>query len=207
MEKIERVEGCAAPLLRINIDSEQLCPAASHSKLPAGEIGKALFANWRYNKDGSPNAGFILNQPPYDHAQILLGDRNFGCGSSGEHGHHAIRSFGIRCLIAPTFAGIFYTNCFSNGILPVELPIENVRLLADQMETSGGSARVAVDLVKQEVKAPGGETFHFKTPVLLRRMMLEGLDELGLTLTMQSEIDQFWKQDHVKRPWIHQIGT
>ena len=207
MEQLVKVTGIAAPLLRINIDTDQIIPGREMMRGSREGYGAGLFGYWRYIEDRTPNPGFILNQEPWKQSTILLADRNFGCGSSREPAPKALRSFGFRAVIAPSFGGIFFNNSFRNGLLPVELPIEQVRLIAEQMEQSRGNARVTVDLENQTVTTPQGEVFAFKTPALLRRMLLEGLDEIAVTLTMTPQIESYRGQDTVKRPWVYRPGA
>lgn len=202
MEALQRVTGIAAPMMRINIDTDQLIPALFLGGTDAKGYGVHLFHNVRYLTDGAPNPQFVLNQTPYDRAQVLLADRNFGCGSSRERAPKALREFGFRSIIAPSFGGIFYNNCFRNGIVPVELPIEQVRLMADAV-TADSSAEVTVDLQEQIVVAPGGERFAFHVPGMLRDMLLNGVDEIALTLTHAKEIENFRTADRVRRPWAY----
>src|SRR3990170_3676410 len=209
MESLVRVRGIAAPLLRINVDTDQIIPGPEIMRSTDESYarwGPGLSANWRYLADRRPNPDFILNREPWNTATILLADRNFGCGSSREPAPKALRGFGFRSVIAPSFGGIFYGNCFRNGLVPVELPIEEVRLIADQMEAAGGHAQVTVDLEAQAVTAPGGHTFPFRTPATLRRMLLEGLDEVQFILGMREQIEAFRRADAVKRPWVYQPG-
>ncbi|MFZ4759226.1 MAG: 3-isopropylmalate dehydratase small subunit [Burkholderiaceae bacterium] len=203
MESFTRVEGIAAPMLVINIDTDQIIPARFLGGTDAKGYGAALFANARFLADGSPNPEFVLNRPPYDRAQVLLADRNFGCGSSRERAPKALREFGIRAILAPSFGGIFYNNCFRNGLLPVELPIVEVRAIADEVEAAQGEATVAVDLESQCVTAPSGRRIPFVAPVTLRGMLLAGVDEIGLTLAARDDIERFRATDRVRRPWAY----
>ncbi|MFH1603751.1 MAG: 3-isopropylmalate dehydratase small subunit [Pseudomonadota bacterium] len=203
MEQFVRLEGIAAPLLRINIDTDQIIPAKYLVRVSYAGIGQGLFAGWRLRPDGSPDPEFILNRAPWTQSTILLADRNFGCGSSREGAPKALRDWGIRSVIAPSFGGIFFNNCFRNGIVPVELPIEQVRSIAREVESSAGKGLTVVDLQKQTVTAPQGEVFAFHTPAQLRRMLLEGLDEVDLTLTMSAQIERFRSADRIKRPWAY----
>jgi 3-isopropylmalate/(R)-2-methylmalate dehydratase small subunit len=207
MEQLVEVTGIAAPLLRINIDTDQIIPGREIMRGSREGYGPGLFGYWRYIEDRTPNPAFILNQEPWKHATILLADRNFGCGSSREPAPKSLRGFGFRAVIAPSFGGIFFNNSFRNGLLPVELPIEQVRLIAEQMEESRGNARVTVDLQNQTVTAPQGQVFTFKTPALLRRMLLEGLDEIAVTLTMSRQIETYRSADAAKRPWAYRPGV
>ena len=206
MEQLVKETGVALPMLRINIDTDQIIPAREILVGSREGFGPSLFAGWRYIEGRTPNPDFILNQAPWKDATILLADRNFGCGSSREPAPKALRGYGFRAVIAPSFGGIFFNNCFRNGLLPVELPIEQIRIIATQMEESRGNARVTVDLENETVTAPHGEVFAFKTPALMRRMLLEGLDEIALTLSRSQEIETFRAADAAKRPWAYRPG-
>ena len=203
MESFTRVEGIAAPMLVINIDTDQIIPARFLGGTDAKGYGAALFANARFLADGSPNPAFVLNRPPYDRARVLLADRNFGCGSSRERAPKALREFGIRAILAPSFGGIFYNNCFRNGLLPVELPIAEVRAIADEVEAAQGEATVSVDLESQCVTAPSGRRIAFAAPATLRGMLLAGVDEIGLTLAARDDIDRYRAADRLRRPWAY----
>ncbi|MEI7445578.1 MAG: 3-isopropylmalate dehydratase small subunit [Burkholderiales bacterium] len=203
MEAFTRIEGIAAPMLVINIDTDQIIPARFLGGTDAKGYGAALFANARFLADGALNPEFVLNRAPYDRAQVLLADRNFGCGSSRERAPKALREFGIRAILAPSFGGIFYNNCFRNGILPVELPIAEVRAIADEVEAAGGHASVAVDLETQRVRTPSGRAIAFEAPRTLREMLLAGIDEIGLTLAARDEIERWREADRARRPWAY----
>jgi 3-isopropylmalate/(R)-2-methylmalate dehydratase small subunit len=203
MEALRKVTGIAAPMLRINIDTDQIIPALFLGGTDAKGYGAHLFHGWRFLPDGRPNPDFILNQPPYDHAQVLLADRNFGCGSSRERAPKALREFGFRAVIAPSFGGIFFNNCYRNGIVPVELPIEQIRRIASEVEASKGRAEVTVDLEAQAVTSPQGTRFGFAAPETLRQMLLQGVDEIALTLARGGEIDRFRRADRARRPWAY----
>jgi len=203
MESFRSVTGIAAPILRINIDTDQIIPTLFLGGTDAKGYGEHLFHHWRYLPDGSPNPEFILNQAPYDRAEVLLADRNFGCGSSRERAPKALREFGFRAVIAPSFGGIFFNNCYRNGIVPVELPIEDVRAIASEVEAAGGDARVTVDLEAQTVTSPGGRQYRFAAPETLRQMLLQGVDEIELTLSRRAELDAFRDRDRARRPWAY----
>lgn len=204
METFVSVTGVAAPMMQINIDTDQIIPARYLGGTDAKGYGAHLFANARFLPDGQPNPAFILNQAPYDHAQVLLADRNFGCGSSRERAPKALREFGIRCVVAPSFGGIFFNNCFRNGLLPVVLPIEAVRQLANQVNASRGSAPVTVDLQTQTVTQPeSGLRFAFQAPETLRQMLLMGVDEIDQTLAQRATIDAWRQADRARRPWAY----
>jgi 3-isopropylmalate/(R)-2-methylmalate dehydratase small subunit len=207
MESFQRVTGIAAAMLVINIDTDQIIPARYMGGPDATGYGKMLFANQRFlGDDRTPDPAFILNRAPYDQAQILLADRNFGCGSSRERAPKALREFGFRALIAPSFGGIFFNNCFRNGILPVELPIEAVRQIAEEVAKSDGQAQVTVDLDAGEVRSASGHRFRFHTPPALRTMLLRGLDEIDMTLSARAEINAFRSRDRARRPWAYLDG-
>ena len=207
MEAFRSITGIAAAMLVINIDTDQIIPARYMGGPDATGYGKMLFANQRFlGDDRTPDPAFVLNRAPYDQAQILLADRNFGCGSSRERAPKALREFGFRALIAPSFGGIFFNNCFRNGILPVELPIEAVRQLAEEVAKSDGQAQVTVDLDAGDVRSPSGHRFRFQTPPALRTMLLNGLDEIDVTLSARAEIDAFRSRDRARRPWAYLDG-
>jgi 3-isopropylmalate/(R)-2-methylmalate dehydratase small subunit len=203
MEALVRVTGIAAPMMRINIDTDQIIPALFLGGTDAKGYGANLFNGWRFLPDGAPNPDFILNREPYTKSQVLLADRNFGCGSSRERAPKALREFGFRAVIAPSFGGIFFNNCYRNGIVPVELPIENVRAIAAEVEAARGNAQVTVDLEKQVVISPGGITYSFIAPETLRQMLLQGIDEISLTMGRLDEIEAFRRRDKKRRPWAY----
>ena len=204
METFTQVCGVAAPMMQINIDTDQIIPARYLGGTDAKGYGAHLFANARFLADGQPNPGFVLNQAPYDQAQVLIADRNFGCGSSRERAPKALREFGFRSVIAPSFGGIFFNNCFRNGLLPVTLPIEQVRQLADAVLQSAGSAEVTVDLDRQTVTlAQAGLVFAFAAPETLRQMLLQGVDEIDMTLSRREQIDAWRAHDRQRRPWAY----
>jgi 3-isopropylmalate/(R)-2-methylmalate dehydratase small subunit len=203
MEALQKVTGVAAPMMRINIDTDQIIPTLFLGGTDAKGYGAHLFHHWRFLPDGSPNPEFILNQAPYDRAEVLLADRNFGCGSSRERAPKALREFGFRAVVAPSFGGIFFNNCFRNGIVPVELPIEQVIRIAEQVEASQGRAAVTVDLQEQVVVAPDGARFAFTAPGTLRDMLLQGVDEIALTLSKRDDIEAFRHKDRQRRPWAY----
>ena len=203
MEEFRKVTAVAAPMMRINIDTDQIIPTLFLGGTDAKGYGAHLFHHWRFLPDGSPNPEFILNQPPYDHSQILLADRNFGCGSSRERAPKALREFGFRAVIAPSFGGIFFNNCYRNGIVPVELPIDKVRSIVDEVEASSGEGQVTVDLESQNVTSPRGMKFKFTAPETLRQMLLQGIDEIALTLAKRVDIEEFRARDRARRPWAY----
>lgn len=207
MEQFVRIRAIAAPLMRINIDTDQIIPARFLVRTSYEGIGEGLFADWRKRADGSPDPDFVLNRPPYDRAGILLADRNFGCGSSREGAPKALRDAGFRAVIAPSFGGIFFNNSFRNGLLPVELAAEQVHAIARAVEARGGSEPVTVDLETQTVTSPDGSTYAFRSPPRLREMLLAGLDEVGYTLSRADAIDAFRAADRQRRPWAYRIDA
>jgi 3-isopropylmalate/(R)-2-methylmalate dehydratase small subunit len=203
MEALERVRGVAAPMLRINIDTDQIIPTLYLGGTDAKGYGKHLFAGWRFLPGGGANPEFILNREPYTRAEILLADRNFGCGSSRERAPKALREFGFRAVIAPSFGGIFFNNCYRNGIAPVELPIEVVSAIAAEVEASGGLGEVTVDLAAKSVTSPSGRTYAFDAPETLRQMLLQGVDEIALTLSRLPQLQEHRERDRKRRPWAY----
>lgn len=194
--------GVAAPLLRINVDTDAIIPSREMKRVSKTGLGEGLFAGWRYVEVGSrePNPGFVLNQPEFAGASILLAGLNFGCGSSREHAVWALREYGFRAIVAPSFGAIFYNNCIRNGLLPVELPEDVVQALADA--THGGQP-LRVDLEHCVVESPDGEVHRFQIQPALREMLLEGLDPVALTLKLQDRIDAFQASDRQARPWVY----
>ena len=203
MEAFKAVTGIAAPMMRINIDTDQIIPAAFLGGTDAKGYGANLFHRWRFLPDGAPDPAFILNQPPYDGAQVLLADRNFGCGSSRERAPKALREFGFRAIVAPSYGGIFFNNCYRNGIVPIELPIEDVRKIVAEVEAGGGRTPVTVDLESQTVRTPAGLSFTFSAPETLRQMLLMGVDEIDYTLSHGEAIERFRAADRGRRPWAY----
>jgi 3-isopropylmalate/(R)-2-methylmalate dehydratase small subunit len=206
MESLTVVEGIAVSMLRINIDTDQIAPAKELIRMRSEGAAASLFASMRYIGDREPDPQFILNREPWKRGQILLADRNFGCGSAREGAAQALRAFGFRVLIAPSFGGIFYNNCFRNGVLPVEMPIEQVRDIAAQVEAAQGQATVQVDLQNQTVTGPNGATVAFTTPAMLRDMLLLGADEIELTLRRAEATAAFRARDRAKRPWAYRAA-
>ena len=205
MDKFTSFSGIAAPMMRINIDTDQIIPGRFLVRTTEDGLGAGLFFNLAHKDDGTPNPEFVLNREPYNKAQLLLADRNFGCGSSREAAPRALRQRGFHAVIAPSFSGIFYNNCFRNGLLPVELPEAAVRQLVEGTEKNP-HGKIAVDIDAQTVVSQTGTTYHFVLPPRLRLMLVEGLDEIDLTLTRKDEIEAFRKQDRVMRPWAYQPG-
>ncbi len=208
MESFVKLSGTAAAMMRVNIDTDQITPGKELVRVKLdGSYARALFSNQRYLPDGSPDPAFILNREPWNKASFLLTDRNFGCGSSRESAPKALRDWGFRAVISPSFGDIFYNNSFRNGLLPVQLPIEQVSELARQTEATGGHGKITVDLEAQTVTAPDGRRYPFRTPPVLRTMLLGGQDEIGLTLSRRVEIDAFRTRDRALRPWAYVISS
>jgi 3-isopropylmalate/(R)-2-methylmalate dehydratase small subunit len=193
--------GRVAPLQRANVDTDQVIPKQFLKRIERSGFGAFLFYDWRYRSDGSPDPEFELNQPDAAGATILLAGANFGCGSSREHAPWALLDFGIRCVIAPDFADIFYNNSFKNGILPIRLP----RAVCDQLIEDaklGGNARVTIDLARQVVIRPNGEEIGFEIDPFRKHSLLNGLDDIGQTLQHGTEIDGFEAQRRQSQPWM-----
>jgi 3-isopropylmalate/(R)-2-methylmalate dehydratase small subunit len=190
MEKFDVLTGAAAPLNLSNVDTDKIIPARFLKTIKRSGLGVHLFAGLRYNDDGSEKPEFVLNQAKYRHAEILVAGENFGCGSSREHAPWALLDFGIRCVIAPSFADIFHGNCFKNGILPVVLPQEVCeQLMADA--ALGSNARITVDLERQVVIRPDGAEIPFEVDEFRKHCLLNGLDDIGLTLAHETAIDSY----------------
>ncbi|MBM7572167.1 3-isopropylmalate dehydratase small subunit [Aquibacillus albus] len=195
MEPIRVHEGLVYPLNRSNIDTDQIIPKQFLKRISRQGFGQFLFFNWRFNNDGEPREDFSLNKPQYKDASILVAGENFGCGSSREHAPWALQDFGFKVVIAPSFADIFYNNCTKNGILPVVLPEEKVQVLMENAETSG--YRIHVDLENKRVYDSNDFEASFDLPEYQREMLLNGWDEIAVTLTHESKIDQFEDQRQV----------
>jgi 3-isopropylmalate/(R)-2-methylmalate dehydratase small subunit len=201
MQKFEKLTGIAAPLPMINVDTDMIIPKQFLKTIKRSGLGVNLFDEMRYDGDGNEIPDFVLNLPQYREAEILVAGDNFGCGSSREHAPWAIKDFGIRCVIAPSFADIFYNNCFKNGILPIALPQEQVDVLMKDAE-KGANARMTVDLEAQTVTTSDGEVFGFELDSFKKHCLLEGLDDIGLTLAKSAAIDAFEARAAQARPWV-----
>ena len=201
MDKFTTLTGVAAPLPMINIDTDMIIPKQFLKTIKRTGLGVNLFDEMRYDDNGEEIPDFVLNQPQYRDAKILVAGDNFGCGSSREHAPWAIKDFGISCIIAPSFADIFYNNCFKNGILPIKLPQEQVdKLLEDAAR--GANATVTIDLEAQEIKGPDGGTISFEIEEFRKHCLIEGLDDIGLTMKKQDSIASFEEKLTAARPWI-----
>ncbi|MHB1302237.1 MAG: 3-isopropylmalate dehydratase small subunit [Acidiphilium sp.] len=203
MEKFGKLQAIAAPLRMANVDTDKIIPARFLKTIKRSGLGVHAFAGLRYKEDGSENPDFVLNKPPYREAKILIAGENFGCGSSREHAPWALLDFGIRCVIAPSFADIFFNNCFKNGILPIVLPREQCEALMADAET-GANARIIVDLAAQTVSRPDGEAYAFEIDPFRKRCLLEGLDDIGLTLEKSPSIDAYEARTDAE-PWRPKI--
>lgn len=201
MDKFDTLTGIAAPMPLVNVDTDMIIPKQFLKTIKRSGLGVNLFDEMRYDREGNENPDFVLNQPAYRNAEILVAGENFGCGSSREHAPWAIKDFGIRCVIAPSFADIFYNNCFKNGILPIALPQEEVDKLMDDAER-GANAVVTVDLEAQTITGPDGGTISFDVDPFKKHCLLNGLDDIGLTMENASKIDAFEAQDAQARPWV-----
>jgi 3-isopropylmalate/(R)-2-methylmalate dehydratase small subunit len=201
MEPFNKLEGVAAPLNMINVDTDMIIPKQYLKTIQRTGLGKALFDEMRHNQDGSEKPDFVLNKPAYRNAKILVTGDNFGCGSSREHAPWALLDFGIRCVIAPSFADIFYGNCFKNGILPIKLPQEQVDKLMDDA-SRGANAIISIDLEKQEIRGPDGGMIKFEVDEFRRQCLLNGWDDIGLTLRNEDKVTSFEQQQKTQTPWL-----
>ena len=201
MDKFETLTGIAAPMPQINVDTDMIIPKQFLKTIKRSGLGVNLFDEMRYDNNGEEIADFVLNQPAYRNSEILVAGDNFGCGSSREHAPWAIKDFGIRCIIAPSFADIFYNNCFKNGILPIALPQETVDLLMIDAE-KGENARMVVDLENQTITTSDGEVVSFELDPFRKKCLMEGLDDIGLTMEKGAAIESFESRAATERPWV-----
>ena len=191
MEPFVKLTGVAAPIDRVNIDTDQIIPAIHLKRIERTGFGQFLFSSWRFNEDGTPKSDFVLNDPAYQNPRILVAGRNFGCGSSREHAPWALEDYGIRCVIAPSFADIFFNNCFQNGLLPVALPEEDVRRLMDKLQENPG-LNLTVDLEAQRIWDDQEDiVLSFDVDQFRKDCLLNGLDDIGLTLQQEDLISAF----------------
>ena len=201
MEKFTKLSGIAAPLPIRNVDTDMIIPKQFLKTIKRTGLGKNLFDEMRYTPDGKEIPDFVLNKPQYRKAQILVAGDNFGCGSSREHAPWALADFGIRCIISTSFADIFYNNCFKNGILPIKVSKEDVAKLMDDAER-GANAVVSIDLETQEIKGPDGGTIKFEVDAFRKHCLLNGLDDIGLTLQKKDSMDSFEAKNKLSQPWL-----
>lgn len=206
MDKFTVLTGVAAPLPMINVDTDMIIPKQFLKTIKRTGLGKNLFDEMRYDDNGAEIPDFVLNQPAWRNATILVAGDNFGCGSSREHAPWALLDFGIRCIIAPSFADIFYNNCFKNGILPIKLPQEQVDKLMDDAQR-GANATVTVDLEKQTIQGPDGGTIAFEVDPFRKHCLLNGLDDIGLTLQKADKIKAFEEKQKREEPWLATPGA
>jgi 3-isopropylmalate/(R)-2-methylmalate dehydratase small subunit len=201
MDKFTVLEGVAAPLPMINVDTDKVIPKQYLKTIKRTGLGKGLFAEMRYNGDGSDNPDFVLNKPAYKNAKIIVAGDNFGCGSSREHAPWALLDYGIRCVISTSFADIFYNNCFKNGILPIKVSPEDLEKLFDDAER-GANATLSIDLAKQEIRGPDGGVVHFEIDAFRKHCLLNGLDDIGLTMVKADKIADHESKVKAAKPWM-----
>ena len=201
MQKFETLTGVAAPLAIDNIDTDMIIPKQYLKTIKRTGLGAGLFSEMRYKDDGSPNPDFVLNKAAYRHAQIIVAGDNFGCGSSREHAPWALLDYGIRCVISTDFADIFYNNCFKNGILPVRVSPDDLVKLMDDAER-GANATLTVDLPAQEIRGPDGGVVKFELDPFRKKCLLEGLDDIGLTLVEAPAIQGYETKAKATHPWL-----
>lgn len=200
MEKFTSLTSVAAPLPMINVDTDMIIPKQFLKTIKRTGLGKSLFYEMRYDEQGNENASFVLNKPAYRKANIIVAGENFGCGSSREHAPWALLDFGIRCVISTSFADIFYNNCFKNGILPVVVSPEDLEKLMDDAQR-GANATLTVDLENQEIRGPDGGVVRFNIDPFRKKCLIEGLDDIGLTMQKADKIQAFEEVASLARPW------
>lgn len=204
MEKFDVLRAVAAPFPFANVDTDRIIRVERCAQVPRAELGRWAFELERFGPDGREQPTFVLHRPPFRGARILVADDNFGCGSSREMAVWAIAGLGIRCVIAPSFGEIFFGNCFQNGVLPIRLPAPVVSTLLQRLAQAGTpeAATLVVDLQRQEIATPSGETLRFDVEPLRREALLQGLDAIGVTLRRAAAIDAFQQRQRVARPWV-----
>ncbi|MFZ4807405.1 MAG: 3-isopropylmalate dehydratase small subunit [Hyphomicrobiaceae bacterium] len=201
MDKFTTLTGIAAPLPMINVDTDMIIPKQFLKTINRSGLGKSLFYELRYDEKGEERPDFVLNKPAYRNAQVLVAGENFGCGSSREHAPWALLDFGIRCVISTGFADIFYNNCFQNGILPIKVKPEDLEKLMDDADR-GANARLTVDLEAQEIRGPDGGVVKFDIDPHRKHCLLNGLDNIGLTMQKQKSIETYETKAATERPWL-----
>jgi len=201
MDAFTTLKGLVAPLDRVNVDTDQIIPKQYLKTIKRTGLREGLFSDWRYGSDGTGDKAFFLNQPRYQGATILLARANFGCGSSREHAPWALLDHGFRCIIAPSFADIFFNNCFKNGMLPVVLPSTEVDQLFKEVEARPGY-QLTVDVAAQTVTTSAGTSFHFDIDPFRKECLLKGLDDIGLTLQHETEITAYEQRRKQEAPWL-----
>ncbi|MFT5392131.1 MAG: 3-isopropylmalate/(R)-2-methylmalate dehydratase small subunit [Gammaproteobacteria bacterium] len=205
MDKFTKLTGIAAPMDMMNVDTDQIIPKLHLRTIKRTGLGSVVFEELRFNIDGSEKPEFVLNQAPYRDAKILVAGDNFGCGSSREHAPWALLDFGIRCIISTSFADIFYNNCFKNGILPITVSKEELELLMGDASNKE-HPELTVDLAEQTIRRPNGPTVNFKIDDFRRECLLEGLDDIGLTMQKVDKIDSFEQEQRSQQPWLYSHG-
>ena len=206
MQAFTKLTGVAAPLPLANVDTDKIIPARFLKTIKRTGLGVHLFDTLRYAADGAERPDFVLNQPAYRHAEILIAHENFGCGSSREHAPWALLDFGIRCIIAPDFGDIFHSNSFKNGVLPIKLPREICDKLIEDAKL-GGNSRVTIDLERQVVVRPSGEEIPFEIDAFRKHLLLNGLDDIGQTLQHAPAIDSFEAREKTEKSWMPSISV
>ncbi len=201
MQPFNKLTSVAAPMKVMNVDTDMIIPKQYLKTIKRTGLGKALFAEMRYDEKGQENPDFVLNKPAYRKSEILVAGDNFGCGSSREHAPWALLDFGIRCVISTGFADIFYNNCFKNGILPIKVSQTDLDKLFDDADR-GSNATISVDLEAQEIRGPDGGVVKFEIDSFRKHCLLNGLDDIGLTMQKKSSIDTFEKKATESRPWM-----
>jgi 3-isopropylmalate/(R)-2-methylmalate dehydratase small subunit len=201
MQKFTTLTGVAAPLPMINVDTDKIIPKQYLKTIERTGLGKGLFAEMRYNEDGSENPDFVLNKPAYRNAKVIVAGDNFGCGSSREHAPWALADFGVRCVISTSFADIFYNNSFKNGMLLIKVSPEDIEKLFDDAER-GANATLTVDLETQEIRGPDGGVVRFDIDPHLKHCLLNGLDDIGLTMEKKDSIGAYERKAEAARPWL-----
>jgi 3-isopropylmalate/(R)-2-methylmalate dehydratase small subunit len=201
MDKFTTLTAVAAPMPIVNVDTDMIIPKQYLKTIKRTGLGSALFSEMRYKDDGSENPDFVLNKPAYRNAKIIVAGDNFGCGSSREHAPWALKDFGVTCVISTSFADIFYNNCFKNGVLPAIVSPEDLEKLMDDAER-GANATLSIDLEAQEIRGPDGGVVTFEIDAFKKHCLLNGLDDIGLTMEKAEKVDAFEEAMHDERPWV-----
>lgn len=206
MDKFDKLTGVAAPMNMINVDTDMIIPKNFLKTIKRSGLGKNLFDEMRYDRDGNENPDFVLNKPAYRNAKILVAGDNFGCGSSREHAPWALLDFGIRCVISTSFADIFYNNCFKNGILPIKVSKEDLAELMDDAER-GANATLSIDLESQTIAGPDGGEVKFEVDEFKKYLLLNGLDDVGLTMQKADKVESYEEKQKASQPWLSGATT
>ena len=205
MQKFDKLTGVAAPMNMINVDTDMIIPKNFLKTIKRSGLGKNLFDEMRFDREGNESPDFVLNKPAYREAKIIVAGDNFGCGSSREHAPWALLDFGIRCVISTSFADIFYNNCFKNGILPIKVTKEQLDDLMDDAER-GANATLSIDLESQTIQGPDGGEVKFEVDEFRKHLLLNGLDDIGLTLQKVDKVDSFEERQNASQPWLAGIA-